>query len=93
MKNLAPLLEDKTVQRVVFHFNKAYLTDPTIPMWVIKHKGVSHYVDHVDSEVSFQTKNTPDNEHTKGSIMLRGTLLIVEEDGKKCAFIRSGTKS
>jgi hypothetical protein len=49
---------------VIFHFNKKFLEDPKIPMWIIKHKGKTHYVDHVTSEVGFSTKETPDNPHT-----------------------------
>jgi hypothetical protein len=50
-------------------------------MWVIKHKGETHYVDHVDvSEgIGFSTKETPDNLHTKGSIKFKGRLEITEE--------------
>ena len=72
---------------IIFHFNKGYLKDPTIPMWVIKHKGKSHYVDHVTSEVGFSTKETPDNEHTKGSIKFKGKLTLKEEGDKLMALV------
>lgn len=74
---------------IIFHFNKAHLIDSTIPMWVIKHKGNTHYVNHVDvSEgVGFSTKETPDNEHTKGSIKFKGQLTLKEEDNKIMALI------
>lgn len=72
-------LEDNTEQRIVFHFNKAFLTDSSIPMWVVKHKGKTYYVNHLDSEVGFRTKETPDNEATKGSLQFKGKLKI--EDG------------
>lgn len=64
---------------IVFHFNKKHLQDSTIPMWVIKHKGETYYVDHVDvSEgVGFSTKETPDNPHTKGSLKFKGRLEII----------------
>ena len=62
---------------IVFHFNKAHLRDPTIPMWVLKVKGKTYYVEHVDFEnISFSTKETPDNPHTKGSIKVKGYLTI-----------------
>lgn len=63
---------------IVFHFNKQHLQDPKIPMWVIKHKGITYYIHHVDvSEgIGFSTKETPDNSHTKGSIKFRGKLQI-----------------
>ncbi|VDM10415.1 unnamed protein product [Wuchereria bancrofti] len=40
--------------------------DPTIPQWVIKTKGQTFYVNHLESNVGFSTKETPDNPHTKG---------------------------
>lgn len=70
---------------IVFHFNKAHLTDNNIPMWVLKFKGKSVYVDHVDvlPGVGFSTKETPDNPHTKGSIRFRAKLSITETSDKK----------
>jgi len=62
--------------RIVFHFNKAHLKDKSIPMWVIKHKGKTYYVNHVNSTVGFSTKETPDNEHTQGSLQFRGCITI-----------------
>lgn len=80
------------VSRIVFHFNKKFLEDPTIPMWVLKSRGKTHYVNHVDfKEVSFSTKETPDSSHTKGSIQVRGYLVINEVDGEHHAMITSGS--
>lgn len=74
---------------IIFHFNKMHLTDSTIPMWVIKAKGETHYVNHVDIEagIGFSTKETPDNPHTKGSIKVRGGLKIETNDGIISALI------
>lgn len=68
---------------IIFHFNKKHLTDPTIPMWVIKCRGDTHYVHHVDVSpgVGFSTKETPDNPHTKGSVKIKGYLTL-EDDGE-----------
>lgn len=76
-----------TADRIVFHFNKASLGDVTIPPWTIKSRGVTHYVWHVESRVGFSTKETPDSEHTKGSIQFRAHLELREVAGKLCAFI------
>lgn len=81
------IFKDETVQRVVFHYNKAHNQDQSIPPWVIKHKGQTYYVNHLDSKVGFSTKETPDNEHTKASLMFRGKLSIVEQDGETIALI------
>lgn len=74
---------------IVFHFNKAHLSDKSIPMWVIKHKGKTHYVNHVDVDkgVGFSTKETPDNEHTKGSLKFRGRLKIDKINDELIALI------
>ena len=70
---------------IIFHFNKKHLEDANIPMWVIKTKGESYYVNHVEVSVGvgFNTKETPDNPHTKGSIRLKGSIKIetTEEHG------------
>jgi hypothetical protein len=57
------------------------LEDATIPMWVIKCRGDTYYVNHVDVSpgVGFSTKNTPNNSHTKGSIKFKAQLNIEEE--------------
>lgn len=66
---------------IVFHFNKKHLEDSRIPMWVVKCKGESHYVHHVnvDKGVGFSTKETPDNPSTKGSIKFKGILHLTNE--------------
>lgn len=67
---------------IIFHYNKACNTDISIPMWVIKHKGSTHYVNHVTIEpgCGFCTKETPNNPHTKGSIKIKGFLKL--QDGE-----------
>jgi hypothetical protein len=74
---------------IVFHFNKKHLEDPNIPMWVIKSKGQTHYVHHVDVDkgVGFSTKETPDNPSTKGSIKFKGFLNLIYEDNMIIAKI------
>lgn len=66
--------------KIVFHFNKAHNLDPSIPPWVIKLNGETHYVNHIYIEpgVGFSTKETPDNVHTKASCVVKGTLQISE---------------
>jgi len=74
---------------IVFHFNKKHLEDPSIPMWVIKCKGETHYVHHVnvDKGVGFSTKQTPDNTSTKGSIKFKGILKIINDGNMLIAEI------
>lgn len=83
------MLNIKTRREIIFHFNKMSLQDPLIPMWVIKAKGETHYVDHVDVEsgVGFSTKETPDNPHTKGSIKFKARLRIEKQNNRVVATI------
>lgn len=81
------IFQDNAVQRIVFHFNKQHNVDQSVPPWIVKHKGQSYYVNHLDSKVGFSTKETPDNDHTKGSLMFRGKLKIVEQDKMIIALI------
>jgi hypothetical protein len=73
--------EDKELSRIVFHFNKGHLMDSTIPMWTVKHRGKTYYVNHLESSIGFSTKETPDNEATKASIQFKGKIKIIEENG------------
>ncbi len=49
---------------------------------MVKCKGQSYYVKHVTVKpgLGFSTKETPDNEHTKASIQIKGRLEIVNEE-------------
>ena len=73
----------------MFHFNKKFLEDNTIPMWVIKYKGQTYYVNHMTvlPNVGFSTKETPDNKSTKGSIKIKGKLKIFKENGQILAEV------
>lgn len=56
---------------MVFHFNKHHIVDPTVPPWVIKTKGETFYVKHVECNAPWSTKETPDNPSTKGSLKVK----------------------
>lgn len=66
-----------------------HLTDPSIPMWTIKHKGETYYVNHIEVSpgVGFSTKETPENPHTKGSLKFRAKLKIENVEGQMMATI------
>lgn len=66
----------------MFHFNKAHLADQTIPMWVLKTHGETFYVNHVDCQLPWSTKETPDNPSTKGSLKIKDCLLTINENNE-----------
>ncbi len=87
-------INEKT--EIVFHFNKKHLEDNNIPMWVIKTKGETYYVHHldVDTGVGFSTKETPNNKHTKGAIKFKGKLRItINEKNELIAKIYHNKRS
>jgi len=69
---------------VVFHYNKKHNEDTSIAPWVLKVKGFTFYVNHFDvmPGVGFSTKETPDNPSTKGSLKVKGKLMITQEGDK-----------
>jgi hypothetical protein len=63
----------------IFHFNKHHLVDPTTPPWTIKTGGKTYYVNHVECNLPWSTKETPDNASTKGAIKIKKALLIIND--------------
>lgn len=49
-------------------------------MWVLKTKGQTFYASHVDCQVGWNTKETPDNPSTKGSIKIKDCILTFKND-------------
>ncbi len=74
-------------RNIVFHFNKMHLQDPSIPMWVVKVKGQTYYINHLDSEVGFSTKETPEG-RTKGSLKFKGNIEIKLINNQTTATIK-----
>lgn len=73
--------------RVVFHYNRKHNEDSSVPPWVLKTKGQTHQVHHFVSMVGFSTKETPDNPSTKGSLMLRGNLVLIHKNDKTIGIV------
>jgi len=78
-----PIIENEKKETIIFHFNKKHLENPEIPMWVVKYKGETYYVHHIDVSpgIGFSTKETPENPHTKGSLKFKGNFSIITENG------------
>ena len=68
-------------RNIDFHFNKKSLEFPFIPMWVLKAKGKTYYVNHVECNVPWSTRETPDHPSTKGSIRIKRGHLKIDDDG------------
>lgn len=49
-------------------------------MWVLKTKGKTYYVNHVECNVPWSTKETPDNPSTKGSIKVKDCKIVIDDD-------------
>lgn len=58
-------------------------------MWVLKLRGETFYVNHVDCSVPWSTKETPDNAHTKGAIKVKSCLVTIDDEN--CASIKALT--
>ena len=72
----------------MFHFNKKHLEDAAIPPWVFKVDGETFYVHHANFEnVTFSTKETPSNPHTKAALKIKGYIQLSEENGIKVANV------
>lgn len=64
-------------KNIDFHFNKKSMEFDFVPMWVVKARGKTFYVNHMDCQTGFTTRETPEHASTKGSLRVkRGTLNI-----------------
>ena len=79
MNNTNKIIKEAICKDVVFHFNKKSIEDPSLPAWVLKFKGESFYVNHVDCNIPWSTKETPDNAATKGSIKVKHCLITIDD--------------
>ncbi len=58
-------------------------------MWVFKVKGQTYYVHHARFEnVSFETKETPDNPSTKGALKIKGFYEQEINNGQVTGVVR-----
>lgn len=48
-------------------------------MWVLKIKGTTYYVNHVNANAGWTTKETPDNLHTKGSLKFKNVDVTIDD--------------
>lgn len=55
-------------------------------MWVLKTKGQTYYVNHVECNAHWSTKETPDNAHTKGALKVKNCRLIIDSENNAQIF-------
>jgi hypothetical protein len=60
-------------------------------MWIVMAKGQTYYVEHVEANLAWTTKETPDNIRTKGAIKFKECLVTIDDDN--CARISVLTKA
>jgi len=64
-------------KNIDFHFNKKSIEFDFVPAWVVKARGKTYYVSHMECLAGFTTRETPEHPSTKGSLRVkRGTLNI-----------------
>lgn len=64
-------------REIIFHFNKKHLEDEQVPPWCLKTKGKTFYVMHVQCDMPWSTKETPQGS-TKGSIKVKHAFLQID---------------
>lgn len=74
-----------TCGRVEFHYNRGHNDYPQLPMWTIRVKGKSYYVNEVEANCSWSTRER-ENGSTKG--VLRFSKCNVEFTAEGTAIIR-----
>lgn len=67
--------------RVVdIHFNKKSLEIPSIPMWVVKTRGKTYYVNHINCQLPWNTMEKAEGA-TRGLIRVSGCSLLIDKEG------------
>ncbi len=67
--------------RVVdFHFNKITLEFGFMPRWVLKANGKSFYIDHIDAQMGFSTRELEQGS-TLGMLRFRNCHITIDESG------------
>jgi hypothetical protein len=67
-------------QKVDFHYNRGHSSFPSIlPVWVVKAKGETFYLEHLEGSVRFETREM-ESGATKGMLRFRKCQLTIRED-------------
>lgn len=63
-----------------FHFNKVVLQFPFMPKWVLKANGKTFYVEHLDAQMGFSTREL-EKGSTLGMLRFRKCRITLDKDG------------
>lgn len=67
-------------RNVDFHFNKGSLEYDFLPMWTLKAQGKSFYINHIDAQCPWSTRELPEGS-TRGMIRLRNCDITIDKEG------------
>ncbi len=66
-------------KRVDFSYNRGHNEFPFLPRWIVKMKGKTYYVDHIDSKVGFNTRELEEGS-TRGMLRFNNCLISISAD-------------
>jgi len=72
------VLED--CRNIDFHFNKGSLEYPFLPMWTLKTKGKTFYINHIEANIPWSTRELPEGS-TRGMIRLKNGEITIDAEG------------
>lgn len=67
-------------RNIDFHFNKGSLEFPFLPMWALKTKGMTFYINHIDANIPWSTRELPEGS-TRGMIRLKSGDIAIDAEG------------
>lgn len=67
-------------RNVDFHFNKGSLEFPFLPMWMLKAGGKTFYVNHIDAQCPWSTRELPEGS-TRGMIRFKRCNIEIDKEG------------
>ena len=67
-------------RNIDFHFNKGSLEFPFLPMWALKTKGMTFYINHIDAKIPWSTRELPEGS-TRGMIRLKNGDITIDAEG------------
>lgn len=66
-------------KRVDFSYNRGHNEFAFLPRWIVKAKGQTFYVDHIDSKVGFNTREL-DEGSTRGMLRFNRCVVHISEE-------------